>query len=152
MDPDKIFVQKKRVTILSHSLCQYREKADITEYTFKQQRDISSVLLLQVLLLLLPPECIHVFSDFRVCSRVVQARVTPGSFNLHMEGMAGKLGGVCVCVCVHLSTCLCVCPPMVRSSTQSPEPLSVGSRTFQLGAAVTSCKWPKTDLESSKRM
>ena len=42
-----------------------------------------AVLLLQVFLLLLPPKCIHVFCDFRVCPRVVQARVTPGPFNLH---------------------------------------------------------------------
>ena len=63
-----------------------------------------AVLLLQVFLLLLPPKCIHVFCDFRVCPRVVQARVTPGPFNLH----TGRWEiNVCVCVCVCMCTCMC---------------------------------------------
>ena len=67
-----------------------------------------AVLLLQVFLLLLPPKCIHVFCDFRVCPRVVQARVTPGPFNLHTGRWEINVcvcggGGVCMWVCMCVS-------------------------------------------------
>ena len=69
-----------------------------------------AVLLLQVFLLLLPPKCIHVFCDFRVCPRVVQARVTPGPFNLHTGRWEISVSVcVCVCVCLHVYVHVCGC-------------------------------------------